>query len=156
MNKTKSLLAIALVIAMLVCLSACSKHEPVSAETFQSTMEESGFAVQDDTASYDGGENTNGVYIALNDEALQIELYLFKEETNASSAFNNSKAAFENEASGTTSSSSVTSPHYDWYKANTSDTAFIIARVDNTLLYCKTANANGDKATELFKTLGYK
>ena len=159
MKKTALISALLALVILTTCLfAACGKERtPATAESFRSTLEAKGYTVQDATASTQGGDTTNGVYIALNPESnLQVELYLMKSETGCASVYENNVANAKNAVSGTSSEAFVNLGSFQKFTQTDDSVFYIIARIGDTMLYCKTDKANADEAKAVFEELGYK
>ncbi len=154
--KLTRVIAFALCFGMILCfMTACSSKTPQTVSGFTEVMETADFEVQDVTADTETNGLATTVLIAVG-ENYQIEFYELTDSETGEGVFYNNKQLFTDEHSVTTMSSEVTSGNYDYYAFNADGNFHMIARVDNTMLWCEAAKEYKDEIVELVKTLGYK
>ena len=121
-------IAFVLCFGMILCfMTACGSKTPQTVSGFTEIMEGAGF-----------------------------EFYELVDSDTGEGVFYNNKQLFEDEHSVTTMSSEVTSGNYNYYAFNADGNFHMIARVDNTMLWCEAAKEYKDEIVEFVKTLGYK
>ena len=149
-------IAFVLCFGMILCfMTACGSKTPQTVSGFTEIMEGAGFEVQDVTADTETNDLATTVLIAVG-ENYQIEFYELVDSDTGEGVFYNNKQLFEDEHSVTTMSSEVTSGNYNYYAFNADGNFHMIARVDNTMLWCEAAKEYKDEIVEFVKTLGYK
>lgn len=155
MKLTKAI-ALVLCFGMLLCvMTACSSKTPQTVSGFTKVLEAAGFEVQDVTADTETNDLATAVLVAVG-ENFQIEFYELVDSETGEGVFYNNKKLFADEHSVTTMSSEVTSGNYNYYAFNADDNFHMIARVENTMLWCEAAKEYKSEIIELVKTLGYK
>ena len=155
MKLTKAI-ALVLCLGMLLCvMTACSSKTPQTVSGFTEVMEAASFEVQDVTADKETNDLATAVLVAVG-ENFQIEFYELIDSETGEGVFYNNKKLFTDEHSVTTMSSEVTSGNYNYFAFNADGNFHMIARVDNTMLWCEAAKEYKDEIVEFVKTLGYK
>ena len=155
MKKTKIIFLAAFICLALLAITSCSKKTPQTTKGFTDIMEEAGFEVLDITEMYSDRGPVSSVIIARN-ENYQIDFYKLTDNNTAIGVFSNNKQIFDDEHSSKTFSTSVSSGNYDYYAFNAEGYFHMIARVDDTMLFCEAKEEYKDEILELVKKLGYK
>lgn len=154
--KTNQIAIIFISAVMLMCaLCGCSPKTAIDTETFTKTMEAEGFTVTDITNEVETNDVATAVLIAANDN-YQIEFYVLTDTDTGEGVFYNNKQLFDDDHSAKMLSSEITSKEHNYYAFNADGNFHMIARVDNTMLWCEAAKEYKDDIVELVKTLGYK
>lgn len=155
MKLTKAL-AFVLCLGMILCfMTACSSKTPQTVSGFTEVMEAADFEVQDVTSDTETNGLATAVLVAVG-ENYQIEFFELTDSETGEGVFYNNKQIFTDEHSVQTMSSEVTSGNYNYYAFNADGNFHMIARIDNTMLYCEAAKEYKDEIVEFVKTLGYK
>lgn len=155
MKRTKLLLLMLCVGVLLCTLTACGSKTPQTVSGFTDVMEAAGFDVQDVTAT----TNTNGLATAVlvaAGEHYQLEFYKLTDSETGEGVFYNNKQLFTDEHAVQTLSNEVTLGNYNYYAFNADGNFHMIARIEDTMLYCEAAKEYKDEIVELVKALGYK
>ena len=156
MKALKIITAVLCVFAMLFGMSACEgKKTPQTVDGFTKVMEESGFDVYDITAETDTDGKANAIIIAA-EGGYQIEFWDFTDETVAHDAFHSAEHLFKEEHSVRKTSLSTEGKNNCYFDFVADGNFHMIARIDNTMLYCEASEENKDEIRELAETLGYK
>lgn len=154
--KLTKVIILVLCFGMLLCvMTACSSKTPQTVSGFTEVMEAAGFEVQDVTADMETKDLATAVLVAVG-ENFQIEFYELIDSETGEGVFYNNKQLFTDEHSVKSMSSEVTSGNYDYYAFNADGNFHMIARVDNTMLWCEAAKEYKSEIVELVKSLGYK
>ena len=154
--KLTKVIILVLCFGMLLCvMTACSSKTPQTVSGFTEVMEAAGFEVQDVTADTETNDLATAVLVAVG-ENFQIEFYELIDSETGEGVFYNNKQLFTDEHSVKSMSSEVTSGNYDYYAFNANGNFHMIARVDNTMLWCEAAKEYKSEIVELVKSLGYK
>ncbi len=155
MKKIK--IAIVLISAvMLMCIMCgCSSKTAIDAETFTKTMESESFIITDVTNDTETNGLATSVLIAAN-ENYKIEFYVLTDNDTGEGVFYNNKQLFDDEHSVKTMSSEFTTGNYNYYAFNADGNFHMIARVDNTMLWCEAEKTYKDEIVDLIEKLGYK
>ncbi len=141
---------------MMICsLCGCSSKTAIDAETFTKTLEAESFTVADVTNDTEINGLATSVLFASN-ENYQIEFYVLTDNDTGEGVFNNNRQLFDDEHSVKTMSSEITSGNYNYYAFNADGDFHMIARVDNTILWCEAEKTYKDEIVDLVKKLGYK
>lgn len=153
MKISKIITFIVLVLTCIACLSGCTERKPVTEEEFQNIMGSAGFTITDAT-NQATGDSITAISLAIKDE-YQIEFYVFTENKFAASAFIQNKSIFEGYKSGVSADVSKNIGNYAYYSLVSDGECYILARVDNTLLYAVADATYKKEITDFIQTLGY-
>ncbi len=153
----KKAISFILLVAMLtIILSGCGgSRTPLSTDEFTQIMETVGFDVQDVTADTDTNGLGNAVLIAVG-ENYQIEFYELVDSETGEQLFGYEKAIFDEAESVKVLSTEMNVNNYNYYAFTGGDTFYLIARIDNTLIYCVASNEYKSEIVDHIKALGYK
>lgn len=150
MSKRK-LITLGCCLLLVLCIFAgCSKKTPQTAQGFTDIMEKAGFTVE--PIQHDGISCTPEALVASNDN-YQLEFYNIND---AEHVFSSLKRQFDDAHSTRNLSLSVSTNTYDYYCFNAGGEFHMIARIENTLLYCEADAQYRDEIVDLVKELGYK
>ena len=154
--KTNKMVIVLISVVILMCsLVGCSSKTAIDADTFVKTMYAENFTVTDVTNEIEANGLVTSLLVASN-ENYEIEFYVLTDNNTAASIFHNSKESYDDEYSVRTTSLSVTLGNYSYY-AFVADGGFhMIARIDNTMLWCDADKAYKDEIIALVEKLGYK
>lgn len=153
MKKTK-LFAVVLVLMTLVSvLASCtSERKPQDADGFSKVMENNGFEVHDVSLGLD--PTITSQIFALKEE-YQVEYYKFTDNEVCRETFDKIKEEMNDNNPVKTLSTDIDMDNYGYFDFNAGENYFIMARVENTLIYCTANKDNRNDIIGIFKTLGY-
>ena len=154
MKRLHKITVIVMMVMMLVGLTACSKKTAISVEEFNDTLESKGYTIEDATGQL-APDSITAISLALSDN-YQIEFYEFVDDRTATAVFQENKIIFERAAdSGASAEITKNLMNYNYYSASTSSTFYMLAKIDNTMLYVEADVAYKDEIVEIVKELGY-
>ncbi len=154
MKRFHKFAALAMMMVMLVGLTACSKKTAISVEEFNDILESKGCTIEDATGQL-APESITAISLALSDD-YQIEFYEFVDNETATAVFLENKTIFEGHT-GSGASAEITKNimNYSYYSVSTSSTFYMLAQIDNTMLFVEADVAYKDEIVEIVKELGY-
>lgn len=138
----------------MLLLSACSSKDPVTAEHFQKSLENQGYQILDITEQYANFEHIQKA-LGTKKGSHHIEFLELNTTDNATAVFNGNKARVEKFKSSGSVDSSVSAANYQKYSLTTSETFYIVSRIDKTLVYAYSAKADKETLQEILSALGY-
>ncbi|MBQ7781890.1 MAG: hypothetical protein IJ405_07705 [Lachnospiraceae bacterium] len=154
MKRLHKITTLVMMVIMLVGLTACTKKTAISVNEFNDIMESKGCTIVDATGQL-VPESIPAISLALSDE-WQIEFYEFVDNDTAAAVFQENKIIFERAAdSGASAEITKNIMNYSYYSASTSSTFYMLAQIDNTMLYVEADVAYKDEIVEIVKELGY-
>ncbi|MDR1003293.1 MAG: hypothetical protein LBL82_08515 [Oscillospiraceae bacterium] len=159
MSNIRKITAALLVLSVfLFALSGCSSSpkEPITAETFNSTMQENNFTVTDATSQFEAGL-VNSVTIAVNKAATyQIEFYVVPSAERARSSYEQNRVHFKELKGSAAVETEVFLPSYARYTLTSDGKFYIVSQIGNTFIFAQNI-ASSDKAEveDILKELGY-
>ncbi|HKM34902.1 MAG TPA: hypothetical protein VJY54_09175 [Lachnospiraceae bacterium] len=153
MKTKKIFVSILVVLTCITCLTGCTQKKPVTLEEFKNVMSSAGFTIVDATDQATG-DSITAISLATKEE-YQIEFYVFTENKFAASAFIQNQSIFESYESGSTYSLNKEIGNYAYYSLVSDGECYILARVDNTLMYAVADATYKNDITELAQKLGY-
>ncbi|MBQ8249729.1 MAG: hypothetical protein IJY93_07625 [Clostridia bacterium] len=155
MLKRKSVAVVMLIVSLILLLSACTSDKTAkTADEFTTLMEGKGFTVLDVTEDTETNGLANAVLIAMNDN-YQIEFYDLIDNESGEGVFYNNQDIFDSANSVKTMSTEVSTSNYNYYSFTGGDEFYLIARIDNTMLYCVAAKDYKTEIKDIVKELGY-
>lgn len=149
----KRILGVLLVVGMLLVLSGCSKKEAITADGFQSVMEDSGYTITDVTGQFKG-QPVDSVQLATKDD-YQIEFFVVPTVDQAQNAYNQNKSTFENEEKSSSTKKSAEMKNFSYYTMTSGGVYYVVSRVDNTFIYLHAPEKYKDQISEIISELGY-
>lgn len=157
----KTLLIIGIVIVALAAIGFVGftmlnkEKTPITANTFNSTMESKGYIMTDSTwqfAQY--GNYMTKSYIAQK-AGYQIEFYELSSVENAIDMYNTNKLIFELQETDASVSTTANMKNYSKYSLSTNGKYKYLSRIDNTFIYVDVDESYKDIVKDLMKELGY-
>ena len=118
-------------------------------------MEQAGFVVQDVTAETETNGLATNVLIAVG-EQYQIEYYELTDPETGEDVFYHNQELFDEEYNVKTLTSEVFLENYNYYAFNSGDHYCMIARIDNTMLWCVANKTYREEIIQNIELLGYK
>lgn len=151
----KQKLILVLAVALTVCLAlvGCSEKTALSADAFSEAMEEEGFTVVDVSDTTEG--DAEKVLVAVGDE-YQIEYFSFEDEELAEAVFETNREIVEDKDFSSSSHVSKSGPNYNYFSLTGDGEFFIVAQVEDTMIYCNADKDCKEEVEELLEELGYK
>ncbi|MGN0430917.1 MAG: hypothetical protein ACI4EQ_01005 [Lachnospiraceae bacterium] len=154
MKKLNKVIAMAMMMILLAGLTACGNRTAVSVSEFNNVLEDKGYIIEDATGQI-APESITAISLAVGDD-YQIEFYEFKNNAAATAVFNENKNIFESYASGGASAEITKNiMNYSYYSVTSSGTYYMLAKIDNTMLYAVADSEYKDEIVEIVKELGY-
>jgi hypothetical protein len=146
----KKITVLLLTIAMLLSCAGCAEVEPVTAETFRTTMEGTGFEVVDNSNQVDS-ESIDAIFTAQKD-GYYIDLWCFKDEATAQAFYNSLKKDMEDMGKNHVS---VSTQKFARYETTTATAYALAAWAGTTVINSECAKANKDAVRSAIELLGY-
>lgn len=153
MKHFKQIFMMLVMTAGLFGLTGCVKKEAVTVKEFNQVMEDAGAEIVDATDQL-SDRVVKEISLAVFDD-YQIEFYVLTNEDTASAVFFENRAIFEENKGSVSSEISKSIGNYNYYALTSGGSCYLLARVDNTMLYVVADAGDKDEITEMFKTLGY-
>lgn len=154
MKKFLTIILAVLAVIMSFVLTGCEYRTPQTVEGFSNFMKAKEFTVQDVTADTETNGLAKSVIVAVG-KNFQLEFYELNDSETGEGVFYNNQNIFDAEHSVKTASKEISSGNYNYYAFNADGDFHLIARVDNTMLYCVADKAYKDEIVNIVKALGY-
>ena len=153
-GKSSKLFCFALLALLLLCLPACSDKAPATADQFQKKLEAQEFQIVDVTGQY---AQFAHILKALGTEkgSLHIEFLEINSNDNAAAMFQGNRARVEKFKASGAVESSVSAANYQKYSLTTSETFYVVSRIEKTLIYAYSAKADKDALQDILTSLDY-
>lgn len=150
------IIVIVLVGIVLVVFNTLNKEKtPISANTFNTTMESKGYIMTDTTSQFAQYGNYMSKSYAAQKTGYQIEFYELSSEENAISMYNTNKTKFESQKSNDSASAIASMNNYATYSLTTNGKYKYLSRIDNTLVYIDVDESYKDVVKDIMKEIGY-
>lgn len=149
----KSILALILATAVLALTACGTPKTPLTTEQFTEQAVSAGYEVTDATEQFE----TDGVQEAAvaENENYQLWFYTLPSTREANAAFAGSREKFEDASHGFSSYKSVSVLNYKYYYQTASGNFYLVAVIDNTMVYCVAESTHADEIKNFVKSLGY-
>lgn len=132
------------------------EKQSISANTFETTMRNKGYAITDATSQFAEYDYVEQVYIAGNNEVdYQIEFYELSDDSYAQSFYANNQSKFETSKGNTATQKNASAKNYSKYELTANGKYQVVSRIDNTVIYVDVDNTYKDKVQDILKELGY-
>lgn len=157
----KALIIIGIIVVVLVCIglitfNALNKEKtPISASTFNTTMEGKGYVMTNSTIQFAQYLNYMLESYVAQKTGYQIEFYELTSEENAISMYNTNKAKFESQKTNTSASATASMNNYATYSLTTNGKYKYLSRIANTLVYVDVDESYKDIVKDIMKEIGY-
>ena len=150
------IIAVVIVGIVLVVFSFLNKEKtPITADTFNTTMESKGYVMTDTTSQFSQYGSLMTKSYAAQKSGYQIEFYELSNEENAISMYNTNKTKFESQKTNASTSSTVSMNNYATYSLTTNGKYKYVSRIDNTLVYIDVDETYKDTVKDIMKEIGY-
>ena len=150
------IIVIVLVGIVLVVFNTLNKEKtPISANTFNTTMESKGYIMTDTTSQFAQYGNYMSKSYAAQKTGYQIEFYELSSEENAISMYNTNKTKFESQKSNASASATASMNNYATHSLTTNGKYKYLSRIDNTLVYIDVDESYKDVVKDIMKEIGY-
>ncbi len=157
----KALIIIGIIVVVLVGIVFVSfntlnkEKMPISADTFNTTMESKGYVMTDTTSQFAQYGNYMSKSYAAQKSGYQIEFYELSSEENAISMYSTNKTKFESQKSSVSASATASMNNYATYSLTTNGKYKYLSRIDNTLVYIDVDESYKDVVKDIMKEIGY-
>ena len=150
------IIAVVIVGIVLVVFSSLNKEKtPITADTFNTTMESKGYVMTDTTSQFSQYGSLMAKSYAAQKSGYQIEFYELSNEENAISMYNTNKTKFESQKTNISTSSTVSMNNYATYSLTTNGKYKYVSRINNTLVYVDVDETYKDTVKDIMKEIGY-
>ncbi len=141
-------------VALIFSLTACQSREPITADTFREKVEALTYTPVDITDQFtDYPQIVTAV--GIDKDGLRVEFYELDGADNATAFFNGNQAQVELKQGSTSASTSVSTSSYQKYTLKTSETYYLLERVETTVIYSYCDSADTATLDNLITELGY-
>lgn len=134
-------------------LTGCASKEAVSVEVFNEVMEEKGYEIIDASEQY-SEDVIEAISLALCED-YQIEFYVFSDSAAAAATYNQNKSLFEEERGTASVHIAKSIGNYSYFNMSSDGIFYLLARVDNTMLYVVADADYKGEIEKIIKELGY-
>lgn len=149
--------AVAIVaIAICVVVILMKPKEALTAQDFNSLMEENGYSIVNVKEQFAEYDYISEAYLAIDkNRNYQIEFYIIASPDIAAQFFESNKAIFESSKGNVSSQSDVSAGNYSKYTLSSEGQYKYICRIENTVIYADTDEGYKQEVKEITKKLGY-
>lgn len=154
MKSTRSIALILCLIMLLGLMTACQKKMPQTAAGFTQIMENAGFEVYDESDNGEDSIATAAVYAV--GENYQIEYYGYEDSDSARRVYDNNQNKLDEDHSAKRMTSQMETNRYNYYAFSTEDDFYVIARIENTVVFCAADSEYKQEILTHMEALGYK
>lgn len=150
------IIAVVVVGIVVIAFNTLNKEKtPISADTFNTTMESKGYIMTDTTSQFSQYENYMSESYVAQKTGYQIEFYELTSEENAISMYNTNKTKFESQKTDASASAATSMNNYSTYSLTTNGKYKYLSRIDNTLVYIDVDESYKDIVKDIMKEIGY-
>lgn len=150
------IIAIVIVGIVLIAFNTLNKEKtPMSASTFNATMENKGYIMTDSTSQFAQYENYMTESYIAQKAGYQIEFYELSSVEHAISMYNTNKTKFESQKTNASASATASMNNYSTYSLTTNGKYKYLSRIDNTLVYVDVDESYKDIVKDIVKEIGY-
>ncbi len=146
------------IVAIAICLVVIlmKPKEALTAQDFNSLMEENGYSVVNVKEQFAEYDYISEAYLAIDkNRNYQIEFYIIASPDIAAQFFESNKAIFESSKGSVSSQKDVSAGNYSKYTLSSEGQYKYICRIENTVIYADTDDAYKQDVKEITKKLGY-
>jgi len=157
----KTLLIIGIIIVALAAIGFVGfnmlnkEKTPITADTFNFTMQSKGYIMTDSTWQFAQYENYMTKSYIAQKAGYQIEFYELSSVENAIDMYNTNKLIFELQETDASVSTTASMKNYSKYSLSTNGKYKYLSRIDNTFIYVDVDESYKDTVKDLMKELGY-
>ncbi len=152
---TKRIFATIVCICLMFSLTACESKKPISADDFTRIMEDNDFTIKNVTEELESSGLTEEVLFASCNEYI-VEFYILKDSETGESVFYYNKEVLDDKYSTTSFSTEINFNNYNYYAFNADGEFHLVARIDDTMIFCEADKEYRDDIIDIIETLGYK
>lgn len=150
------IIVVVLVGLVLIAFNTLNKEKtPISANTFNTTMESKGYVVTDTTSLFAQYPNYMSESYVARKTGYQIEFYELTSVENAISMYNTNKTKFESQKSNASAFVTTSMNNYSIYSLSINGKYKYLSRIDNTLVYIDVDEDYKDIVKDIMKEIGY-
>ncbi|MCL2517159.1 MAG: hypothetical protein FWF15_01225 [Oscillospiraceae bacterium] len=154
----KVLIIFIFIAVIMIFATGCSmSRTAITAEQFAKKAEEAGYFIQD-YIEYISADVVLDYLIAIRGTEeidYQIEFVVVSTVEQAITDYNNNKADFVAQKTGTSSYADVTMGNYAYYVLTTGGRHYVISRIENTFIYINAEEQYKTEISDFLKTIGY-
>ncbi len=148
MKKMTKICAVILAVALFTVFTACSARSTVSADEFQKQAKSAGFTVE--TPSSDNSGATKSLGATKDGTDVEVDYHQFSDATSAENWYGQAKGSLQG-----TGKNVVDSDAYSKYTVTNGEIYYVLVRMDDTALVCKSTTAKQSVVDGFLKTLKY-
>lgn len=150
------IIVVVLIGIVLIAFNALNKEKtPISASTFNTTMEGKGCVMTNSTSQFAQYPSYMSESYVAQKTGYQIEFYELTSEENAISMYNTNKTKFESQKTNASASATASMNNYATYSLTTNGKYKYLSRIDNTLVYIDVDESYKDIVRDIMKEIGY-
>lgn len=149
MKKITKICAAVLAVALFTVFTACSARSTVSADDFQKQAKSAGFTVA--APSSDNSGATKSLAATKDGTDVEVDYHQFSDASSAENWYNQQKASLTQG----TGKNVVDSDAYSKYTVTNGEIYYVLVRMDDTAIVCKSTTAKQSVVDGLLKTLKY-
>ena len=150
----KRITKVLLIIFMTVFISGCSTHKLYSIESYNLLLKKEKLAIYDVTKDLPSSAHIKNGSIGVSDDGWRIEYYIFEDEENAKSVYNDNKLVFSKEDKISVDKY-LNEENYNKYYAISDKYYMIVVRVKNSVVYAKVDKKYQTNIDNLISKMGY-
>lgn len=148
MKKIWKICVVALAAAALTVFAGCSARAAVSADDFQKQAKSAGFTVAAPESDSSGASKSLTATKGGTD--VQIDYHQFADASSAESWYSTQKSALTGSGKNV-----VDSDTYNKYTLTNGEIHYVLVRMDNTAVLCKTTSAKQSEGDSFLKSIRY-
>lgn len=159
---SKTFIIIAIIAAVLIIAGICvivilnMAKTPIDAGDFQTKMTSEGYMVSDVTDQYSEYSYIKNLYVARDSsDGYQLEFYVFSDESEAITYYNNMIKIFESNQGAISVNTHVNGKNYSRYALSSSGKYMIASRIADTVIYAQVDEIYKDDVKNSLSKLGY-
>lgn len=156
MKKLKTSALIFLCLLTAFSFGGCAKKEPITSQMFSDTMTQNGYTIVDIKEQYSDIEFITEAYLAVDEsESYQIEFYVLTDNDRAENMFEGNKQEYEQNKGSSYTGNSYNVGNHSKYTLTADGMYVLISRIDNTMIFVKSAADYKDAVNDAVDVLGY-
>lgn len=148
MKKIMKICAAVLAVAFFTVFTACSARSTVSADEFQKQAKSAGFTVAAPSSDSSGAKKS--LSATKDGTDVEIDYHQFSDAASAEDWYGQGKGSLQG-----TGKNVVDSDAYSKYTVTNGEIYYVLVRMDDTVIVCKSTTAKQSVVDGLLKTLKY-